>query len=455
MKIVIVGDGKVGSALTVQLAREGHDVVVIDNNKMVLQETQQSLDVSVIHGNGAIMKIQKMADVGSSDLLIAATSADETNLLCCMVARKLGCKRTIARVRDPEYYSQFYLLRDELGLNMLINPERSTATEIYRLLQFPSFLKRDSFAKGRVEIVELEIREGTVLDGIALIDLPKALKVKVLVCAVVRGGQVFISNSGGFTLKAGDRISITASSEDLAKFIRNLGIDRKKVRDVMIVGGSRIAFYLAEDLLRAGAKVTLFEVDEQRCVELANELPRATVIHADGSDKAILDAEGLSEADAVVTLTNIDEVNLIISMYANYLGVYRVITKINRTEFSDALLGKGIDCVVSPKDLCSTDILRYVRAMDNRKGETMMSLHRIVDERVEAIEFTATKDLPQIGRKLIDLRFKPNTLLACLNRNGRTIIPGGNDAIEAGDSVVVVTLSDLGINHLTDIFLED
>lgn len=455
MKIVIVGDGKVGSALTVQLAREGHDVVVIDSNKMVLQETQQSLDVNVIHGNGAVMKVQKMADVENSDLLIAATSADETNLLCCMMARKLGCKRTIARVRNPEYHSQLSLLQEDLGLNMFINPERATANEIYRLLQFPSFLKRDAFAKGRVEIVELEVKEGSLLDGAALIDLPKLLKVKVLVCAVVRGGQVLISNQGTFTLAAGDRISVTASSDDLATFIRNLGIERRKIKDVMIIGGSRIAFYLAEDLIRSGVNVTMFDIDEQRCIELATELPKATVINADGSDKNILDAEGLSETDAVVTLTDIDEVNLIISMYANFLNVYRVITKINRTEFSDALQDKGIDCMVSPKDLCCTDILRYVRAMDNRKGETMMSLHRIVDERAEAIEFTAHSNLPQVGKRLMSLRFKPNTLIACLIRDGHTIIPGGNDAIQAGDSVVAVTLSDHGVNHLSDLFLED
>ncbi len=454
MKIVIVGDGKVGSALTVQLAKEGHDVVVIDSNRMVLQETQQYLDVNVIHGNGALMRIQKMADVDNSDLLIAATSADETNLLCCMLARRLGCKRTIARVRNPEFSAQLYLLREDLGLNMFINPEGTTAREIYRLLQFPSFLKRDSFAKGRAEIVELEIREDSPLNGVRLIDLSKVVKVKVLVCAVVRGNEVFISNSGGFTLAAGDRISVTASSGDLAKFIRSLGIERKKIRDAMIIGGSRIAVYLAESLVQSGVKVKLIEIDEERCNELAITLPKVNVVNADGSDKNVLDSEGIAQTDAVITLTDIDEINLIISMYANFLGVYRGITKINRTEYSEVLNDKGIDCVVSPKDLCSSEILRYVRALDNRKGETMLSLHRIVDDRVEALEFRAGKDLPQLGRPLSQLHFKPNTLIACLSRRGKIIIPQGSDCIEEDDTVVVVSLSDHGVNHLGDIFAE-
>ncbi len=453
MRIVIVGDGKVGSALTVQLSKEGHDVVVIDNNKMVLQEVQQSLDVSVVHGNGATERVQRLANVESSDLLIAATSADETNILCCIVARKIGCKRTIARVRNPEYYSQLSHLKEDLGLNMMINPESSTANEIFRLLQFPSFLKRDSFAKGRVEIVEVELRENSPLVGIKLFQLSQTVKVKVLVCAVERGSQVFIPD-GSFQLEAGDKLSFTASSSDLAKLIRNLGLTQKKVRSVIIVGGSRIAFYLAESLLNAGVSVKLIEIDENKCVELADMLPKATIIHADGSDKAVLDSEGLAQMDAVVTLTDIDEENLIISMYANFVGTYKVITKINRTEYSEVLAGKGIDCVVSLKDLCCSHIVRYVRALGNRKGESALSLHRIVGDKVEALEFRATSQLPQLGKRLSEVKLKPNTLLACLNRRGRTIIPQGSDTIEKDDIVVVVAASDRVINNLSDIFLE-
>lgn len=453
MKIVIVGDGKVGSALTVQLSKEDHDVVVIDSNKMVLQEAQSFLDVSVVHGNGATVKVQKLANVQNSDLLIAATSADETNLLCCIMAKKLGCKQTVARVRNPEYYNQLSALKDELGLSLMINPEFSTAHEIFRLLQFPSFLKRDSFAKGRVEIVEVELRDGNPLIGRCLYELPKLVKVKVLVCAVERGAKVFIPD-GNFVLEKGDRLSFTASSSDLAKLIRNLGLTQKKVKDVMIIGGSRIAFYLAENLLRAGVSVKLIEIDEARCNELADMLPKATIIHADGSDKSVLDSEGLRNTDAVVTLTDIDEENLIISMYANYLGTYKVITKINRTEFSEVLSDKGINCVVSLKDLCTSDIVRYVRAMGNSNADSVITLHRIVDDRVEALEFRADAKLPHLGKKLSAVKLKPNILIACLTRKGRIIIPQGSDTIEADDTVIVVAPSDRVINNLSDIFVE-
>lgn len=454
MKIVIVGDGKVGSALAEQLSKENHDIVVIDSNKMVLQEAQQALDVNVVHGNGASLKIQQLANVGSSDLLIAATSADEINILCCIVARKLGCRRTIARIRNPEYASQMHLLKDELGLNLMINPERATASEIFRLLQFPSFLKRDSFAKGRVEIVELILQPDSPLAGILLSGLYRAVKVKVLVCAVERGSEVFIPD-GNFRLQAGDKLSVTASSGDLARLIRNLAIPQRKVRDVMIVGGSRIAFYLAEDLIATGVNVKLLEIDEQRCNELADMLPKATIIHADGSDRHVLDTEGLAQTDAVVTLTDIDEENLIISMYANFLGVFKVITKINRTEFTEVLKDKGIDCVVSPKDLCCNDIVRYVRAMENRKGEAALTLTRIVDDRVEALEFRANKQLPQLGKPLAQLSLKPGTLLACITRGNRIIIPTGSDTIEKEDTVIVVADADRLINDLSEIFTEE
>ncbi len=452
MKIVIVGDGKVGSALAVQLSKEGHDVVVIDSNKSVLLEIQQSLDVSIVHGNGATERVQRMANVNNSDLMIAATSADETNLLCCIVARKLGCKRTVARVRNPDYYNQLSHLKEDLGLNMMINPESSTANEIFRLLQFPSFLKRDSFAKGRVEIVEVELRENSPLIGAKLYELSQKVKVKVLVCAVERGAQVYIPD-GNFQLQTGDKLSFTASSGDLAKLIRNLGLTQKKIRNVMIIGGSRIAFYLAQKLINSGVGVKLIELDHQKCVELAGLLPKATIINADGSDKNVLNSEGLAQTDAVVTLTDIDEENLIISMYANFLGTYKVITKINRTEYNEVLRGKGIDCVVSLKDLCCSDIVRYVRALGNRKGESALTLHRLVGDKVEALEFRATSQLPQLGKRLSQIRLKPNTLIACLNRRGRTIIPQGSDTIEKDDLVVVVADSDRLINNLADIFV--
>ena len=452
MKIVIVGDGKVGFALTQQLAREGHDIVVIDSNKMVLKESQQMVDIQVVHGNGASPVVQSAASVGESDLMIAATSADEINLLCCIVAKKLGCSHTIARVRNPEYYGQFFLLKDELGLNLMINPERATASEIFRLLQFPSFLKRDAFAKGRVEIVEVVLRPESHIVGKLLSELYHTVKVKVLVCAVERGNDVVIPD-GSFRLQAGDKLYVTASSGDLARLI--LHLNQKKIKNVMIIGGSRIAVYLAMALLDEGVDVKLIEIQKERCRQLAELLPKATVIFADGSDRSILDSEGIDQTDAVVTLTDIDEENLIVSMYANYLKVPKVITKINRTEYTEVFRDKGIDCVVSPKELCTNDIVRYVRAMGNRTGGAVVALHRIVDEKAEALEFRASESFRGLGQKLSDLELKPNILLSCINRRGKIIIPSGNDAIEKGDTVIVVTTADRFINDLNDILDEE
>lgn len=451
MKIVIVGDGKVGFALTAQLAQEGHDIVVIDNNKKVLQESAEQLDVMVVHGNGAGVKAQKQAGVEDADLLIAATSADEINLLCCIVARKLGSAHTIARVRNPEYVEQIYFLKDELGLSMTINPERAAAREISRLLQFPSFLKRDSFAKGRAEIVEMVIKEGSVLEDKLLSELYQIAKVQVLVCAVKRGGRAYIPD-GSFRLMRGDRIFVTAPTHNLARLIKHLGLQTQKIREVILVGGSSIAYYLAMDLFLNGIRVKIIESQAERCLELAELLPKAMIIHGDGANQSVLLAEGIEKTDAVVTLTNLDEENFLVSMYANYLKVPKVITKINRTEFNDIFQDKGIDCVVSPKLLTANDIVRYVRAMQNKTGDSMITLHRIADDMAEAMEFPVTEETRHLGETLIRIRLRPNILIACINRRGKIIIPKGDDTIELNDTVIVVTTAEQRINELNDIF---
>ena len=451
MKIVIVGDGKVGFALTAQLAQEGHDIIVIDNNKKVLQESAEQLDVMVVHGNGAGVKAQKQAGVEDADLLIAATSADEINLLCCIVARKLGSAHTIARVRNPEYVEQIYFLKDELGLSMTINPERAAAREISRLLQFPSFLKRDSFAKGRAEIVEMVIKEGSVLEDKLLSELYQIAKVQVLVCAVKRGGRAYIPD-GSFRLMRGDRIFVTAPTHNLARLIKHLGLQTQKIREVILVGGSSIAYYLAMDLFLNGIRVKIIESQAERCLELAELLPKAMIIHGDGANQSVLLAEGIEKTDAVVTLTNLDEENFLVSMYANYLKVPKVITKINRTEFNDIFQDKGIDCVVSPKLLTANDIVRYVRAMQNKTGDSMITLHRIADDMAEAMEFPVTEETRHLGETLIKIRLRPNILIACINRRGKIIIPKGDDTIELNDTVIVVTTAEQRINELNDIF---
>ena len=331
MQIIIVGDGKVGVALTEQLSSEGHDITVIDSNPKVLEQSLESYDVMVVHGNGASIGVLKEAGVEDAHLLIAATSRDETNLLTCIVAKKLGAKHTIARVRNPEYAEQLMLMRDELGLSMTINPELAAAREIHHLLQFPSFLKRDSFAKGRVEIVEIHVGEDSKLAGIPLNRLYEIARVRVLVCVVERGGTVHIPD-GSFTLQAGDNIYVTADSQDLAQLIKHLGIVKQKVRNAIIVGGSRIAYYLAMRCLHAGLGVKIIEQNKNRCEHLSELLPDATIINGDGTNRSLLLEEGLSESESFVTLTNLDEENVFLALFAKSISDAKLVSKVNRRE---------------------------------------------------------------------------------------------------------------------------
>ncbi|MBQ3201969.1 MAG: Trk system potassium transporter TrkA [Clostridia bacterium] len=454
MKIVIVGDGKVGYTLTKRLSEEGHDIVVIDRDRNVLLQSQEMLDVAVVDGNGASVEVQLEAGVATSDLLIAATSGDEINLLCCVVARKLGCRHTIARVRNPEYDQQIGFLKDELGLSMVINPEKQAALEIFRLLQFPTFLKRDSFAKGSVELVELKIKEGNVLAGKRLDQFRTLANVNALVCAVDRGDTITIPK-GNFTLQVGDKITIAADAGDLVKLIKNLGVYTPKAQHVMIIGGSRTAKYLAQRLIRSKAKLTIIEKDKDRCLALSEDLPEATVVHGNGTVQELLLEEGIAKMDAVVTLTGMDEENLIVSMFADYLGVPKSVTKINRTEYNNVYESRGIDSTVSPKLLTADGIIRYVRAMDDTTGMSAVTLYRIVDEQAEALEFTVKNETNYTNTPLMKLRMKPNILIASIIRQRKVIIPSGQDEIKKGDNVIIVTTADHAVSELRDIFIEE
>ena len=451
MKIVVIGDGKVGFTLSQALSREGHDLVVVDTQKGPLATAANRLDVMVVEGNGASAAVQREAGVNESDLMIAATSADETNLLCCMVARKLGCKHTIARIRNPEYTEAQYLLREELGLSMAVNPEKVAAREIFGLLQFPSFIHRDSFAKGRAEIVAIPVAVGSRLDGVALIDLYRTLRVRVLVCAVSRGEEVFIPD-GSFVLHGGDHIYVTATTRDLLTLVKAMDLKAARIRSVMIVGGSRIAMYLSHMLTEAGIQVRLLESKPERCEMLGTTLPQVQVLQGDGTSFETLLSEGLEDMDAMITLTDMDEQNLVISMYAQRMGVPKVVTKINRIEYGDFMRDLGTDCVISPRMLACNDILRYVRAMHNRQGDHMIALHRLVDDRVEAIEFRASRSTWYLGTPLKDVPIKPNILLAAVSHRGSVVIPRGDDCFYEGDSVVIVTAADRSLGSLNDIF---
>ena len=451
MKIIIAGDGKVGLALTRQLLHEGHEVTIIDSNPGVLQANMYQYDVLAVQGNAATMDALRQAKVEQADLLIAATSADEINLLCCLAGKKMNSRlHTIARVRNPDYTEQLFAMREELGLSMTINPELSAAREIFHLLQFPSFLHRDSFGKGRVEIVGLRVDEGSRLEGAALHQLYQIAKVKVLVCVAVRGGQAIIP-SGSFVLQKGDRLFVTARAVNLAQLIKNLGISKQKVRDVILVGGGHISFYLAQRLLDAKVRVKIIEQNPERARFLAEHLPGASVVLGDGSSQSLLASEGLAGADALVTLTGMDEENIVLSMYGHSQGVSKVVTKVNRLEYSNMFVDLGVGSMVSPKELCSALITRYVRGMQNKAGQ-ILALHTIAEGNAEAMEFRVDRTVLHRGVPLKDVPLRAGVLISCITRGGQTIIPDGSSSFDVGDTVVVVTTLESPFRQMNDLF---
>lgn len=447
MKVVIIGDGKVGGTITNELSGEGHDIVVIDQDPAVLTNASNTMDIISVQGNGASIAVQERAGVPDADLLIAATSLDEVNMLSCLVANKLGVANTIARVRNPEYYEQINLLKDELGLSMAVNPEHAAAAEILRLLRFPSALKIELFARGRVELVEIKIAAHSVLDGMPLWAIYKEFQVKVLICAVQRAGEVIIPN-GNFVLQAGDKINLTAPHNEIERFFRTIGIFRTGVKSVIMIGGGRLSYYLSKSLLAMHVRVKIIEKDYERCEYLCEMLPDAVIIHGDGTDRELLQEEGLEKTDALVCLTGMDEENIVVSLYAKARKVSKVIAKINRISFDEILENLDIDGFISPKTIAANNIVRYVRAMQNSLGSSNVeTLHKLINEQVEALEFKVREKSPVVGIPLKDLKTKDGLLVATIIRGMRVIIPGGNDSIEIGDSVIIVTTN----KRLTDL----
>lgn len=452
MKIVIVGDGKVGHALSEQLSGERHDIVVIDNKPDRARYTDTRLDVVAVQGNGASYLVQQEAGVAEADLLIAATSADEVNMLCCLVAKKMGAKGTIARVRNPEYTQQLELMGDDLGLSMTINPELAAAAEIARILAFPSATRIETFGRGRVELYEFVLPDTTPLHGLALAGLYSTHKLKVLICVVQRAGQVFIP-SGDFVLQRGDVLNITSTRTRIQDFCRVAGITTHKIHNVMVAGGSRIAYYLTRQLQHMGLQVKIVERDRARCLQLCERFPEAMIIEGDAGDYTLLQEEGLADTDAFVSLTGNDEENILMSLNAATQGVHKVVTKVNRDGLT-GLAGKlKLGSVISPKYITANNIVQVVRALANSQGSNVETLHRLVDNTVEALEFRIVPGFARAGVPLKELQFQPNLLLACILRGSEVIIPGGNDTIEVGDSVVVVTTRRF-MDDIADIFAD-
>ncbi len=451
MNIIIAGDGKVGSTLARQLSAEGYDITLIDSDRQVLNSSMERMDVMAVHGNCAAMDVLLQAGIKDADLLIAATSADEVNLLCCTTAHGLNPKlHTIARIRNPEYTEQIYEMRDIFGLSMAINPEKQAATEIERLLKYPGFLRRDTFAKGRAEIVELRIDDDSKLRGVSMMDLPGIVKCRVLVCAVLRNGTA-VTPGANFVLEEGDRIFVTAPTETLTLLLKNLGIITRRARRVILCGGGRVSYYLASMLLKSGISVQVIENDLVRCKELATMLPDACVVHGDATDQALLESEGLSSCDALVTLTGIDELNMIISLYGNSRDLPQVITKLSHAENRNIIDSLALGSIVCPKELCCSNIVRYVRAMQNQTGAAV-SLHSIADGQAEAVEFLVDSTTRNCGTPLKELKLKPNVLLASITHGSRSEIPNGNSEFHEGDSLVVVTSERGKLQQLNDIF---
>ncbi|MGN0350882.1 MAG: Trk system potassium transporter TrkA [Roseburia sp.] len=451
MNIIIAGDGKVGRTLTRKLSGEGHDLTLIDLKQNVIDSSVEQYDVMAVQGNCASMQVLLDAGVKKADLLIAATGADEINLLSCMTAHGMNENiHTIARIRNPEYTNQIYGMRDVFALSMVVNPERQTAQEIERLLKYPGFLRRDTFARGRVEIVELRVDSDSKLCNVALNDLAGIVKCKVLVCAVRRDGVVEIPD-GTFVLREGDRIFVTASTDSLTTLLKNLGVITHKVKRVILCGGGRISYYLAELLQKSGITVQLIEQDRERCVELSNLLPNVCVIHGDASNQFLLESEGIDSSDAVVTLTGLDEMNMIISLYAQKCGVFQVITKVGHMENSSIQDSLSLGSVVCPKELCCNNIVRYVRAMQNKTGAAL-TVHTIADGQAEALEFMVEESFSRCGIPLKDLRTKRNVLIVSITHKNKTELPNGESSIEVGDTVIVVVNGDMVIHQLEDIF---
>ena len=449
MKIIVVGCGKVGAALIAQLSKEGHDISVIDVDSGVVTDISNNYDVLGLVGNGASHAVQMEAGIETADLLIAATDSDELNLLCCLIAKKAGGCNTIARVRNPVYNGEIGFIKEELGLFLTVNPEMAAATEAARVLRFPSAVQIETFAKGRVEIVKVRIPEGSVLDNCPLAQIHKRTGTDVLICTVERSGQVEIPN-GAFVLKAGDVISIVASKQNTRDFVSRIGLKSRRVRDCMIIGGGKIAFYLAQQLIESGIRVKIIEKDRDRCEELCAALPKAVIINADAANQHILMEEGVRECESFVTLTGMDEENLFLSLFAQECSKAKVITKVDRLDFDEIIKRLDLGTLVHPKNITADNIIRYVRAMQNSIGSNVESLYKIIENKVEALEFKIQPDSPVVGIPLSQLKVKPGVLIACITTDGKTAIPNGNSKIKEGDSVVVVT-SHLGFGDIRDI----
>lgn len=452
MKIVIIGDGKVGYKLAKQLSSEKYDIILIDNNEEKLRKSIERMDVFCVAGEGGSVEVQQRADVPHADLVIACTSTDECNMLSCLIARRLGARHTIARVRNPIYYKQIDFLKKDLHLSMVVNPELIVAGDITRLLLFPDASKVETFVKGRVELVEFPIHCGK-LEGLSLSELYARFQVQVLVCAVESGETVLIPD-GDYILKAGDKLHIAASHQNMEQFFKKIALRKEKIKNAMICGGGRVAYYLASQLCNLGMNVKIIERNRERCEELCELLPKATIINGDATEHDLLIEEGIEKTDAFIALTGMDEENIIMSLFASKQSVSKVIVKINEDRRAMMIDELGLDSIVSAKTATADAILGYVRARRNSQcSANVETMYQLLDGRVEALEFIIKSENAYTGVSLKDLNLKVNNIIACIARGRKIIIPNGDDSIQVGDSVVIITMTKQ-IRDLDDILVK-
>ncbi len=450
MNIIIAGCGKVGQTLAEELSYEQeHNITVIDLKSSVVSDITAKLDIMGVVGSGASIDTLREAGIEETDIMIAVTGSDELNLLTCLIAKKAGNCKTIARVRKPEYSKELNLFKEDLGLAMIINPEQTAASEIARVLRFPTAIQIDTFAKGRIEILKFRIPSESPLDNLKIADMSQKIGCDVLVCGVERGSAVFIPG-GDFVLKSGDLISIVASLRNGTDFFKKIGVKTNKVRDTIIVGGGATAYYLANQLIQTGINVKIIEQKPERCEHLCELLPKATIINADGTDNRVLLEEGIEHAESFVALTNIDEENILLSLFAKTKTNGKLVTKINRIAYDNVINNLDLDTTIYPKYITAEYIVRFVRATQNSIGSEIETMHHILDGKAEALEFRIKENSPVLGIPLENLNLKKNTLIACIGHNGKIISPRGRDIISVGDTVIVVT-THTGFKEIKDI----
>lgn len=454
MRIIVVGCGKSGAFIISSLVSEGHDVVAVDSNPAALEYVTNIYDVMGVCGSGADFDTLEEAGVDKTELFVAVSGSDELNMLSCYIARKMGAHHTIARIRNPQYNDRgLNFMRQHLGLAMSINPELLAAHELFNILKLPSAIKIESFSRRNFEMIELVVKEDSILNGMRLADIRGKFRAKFLVCAVTRGDKTYIPD-GNFEIRKGDKVGLAAAHLEIQRMLKEMGLLRRQAKNVMILGGSRTAYYLAKMLTGVGNSVKIIEKQENVCSELSDNLPKAVIIHGDGASQELLLEEGLNNIDAFVSLTGMDEENILMSIFASTHGVSKVIAKVNSDELASISENVGVDCIISPKRLIADIVVRYARAMKNAEGSKVEQLYRLMDGKAEALEFIVRQDSPVIGVPLKNLHIKRGILIAGILRDRDPIIPTGDDMICAGDRVVIMS-SHQFLSDLSEIIEED